>query len=76
MKFRYHRGGYEDSMSTEIIVNSKAELLQHINAGRHIQKIEDVTFEHIGVDPRNGWNTHYVLLIGGGVIGMSDGILE
>lgn len=76
MKFRYHRGGYEDSMSTEISVNTKAELLRHINTGRHIQKIEDIVFEHVGVDDRNGWNTHYVLRIDGGVIGMSDGILE
>jgi len=79
MKFREHRGQYEDSMATEVEVKDFPALLTHlqgllsmfptappVNAGT-------VTIApYYGVDPRNGWDTHIVVLKDYGVMGFTD----
>lgn len=67
-------------METEINVNSVDEIKQHLNKlwkdmGR---TVEEIKFEYVCIDIRNGWNTYYVLQRLNGdkdytVAGMSDG---
>lgn len=81
-KYIHHRGGYEDSMSTAVEVDSKDVLLNHLNRGvapGYPMEVSDVEFEHKGIDDRNGWDTYYVTAMAFGercVIGMIDGIVQ
>ncbi len=87
MKYRSHRGSLSDSMETEVEVNTLEELIAHINSlnndfdEKFSGKVEELKFEHVGMDERIGWDTYYVLVkglypsqgIGFVVAGMSDG---
>lgn len=81
MKFREHRGGYDDSMATAVDVADRAALVAHIKgllapfdfrgdiaAGLHV-----AAYGSNQIDPRNGWHTHIVTLQDYGVLGFTDG---
>lgn len=75
MKFRFHRGGLDDSMKTQVLIFTEVHLKKHIE--KHIPSFKgDLQFKHIGFDDRIGWDTWYVLGDCFGekniVIGMAD----
>jgi hypothetical protein len=79
MKFRFHRGGYTESMATEVEVQSMQELRDHVVSKFSAVTPTDIRFEHTVFDSRNGWDTWYVIAKFGNnpedkevVIGMSD----
>lgn len=79
MKFREHRGSFEDSMQTEVHIKDREQLLQHLkNLLEPWPTAPPVTEDTVriepyyGVDPRNGWDTHLVYLKGYGVMGFTD----
>tara|TARA_R110000796_G_scaffold122806_2_gene237142 strand:+ start:132 stop:389 length:258 start_codon:yes stop_codon:yes gene_type:complete len=79
MRYREHKGGLAESLKTEIKIDSKFELLKHLNKQYNSfnKTISKLKFKHIGIDDRTGWNTYYVLIKLKGddyfsVIGMSD----
>lgn len=82
MKFRFHRGGYDKSMATEIHVSSREELIEAIQA--QIDKgmsfpVEEIKFDYAGFDDRCNWDTWHVSIKwpfewNWGVVGMSDGV--
>jgi hypothetical protein len=63
MKFRFHRGGFEESMATTIEVSSMAELQIHIHThwADRVDPPHNIRFEHYIYDPRNGWDTWLVM---------------
>lgn len=76
MLFRFHRGGFAESMATVVEVSSKCELIDVINKTNTSMVVSDVTFSHYGVDDRCGWDTFYVCNQDGHCIGMSNGAFE
>jgi hypothetical protein len=83
MKFREHRGGFEDSMSTTVEVSDRAALMAHFRKLAEpwptFPPITDDTVHiesYYGIDERNGWDTHIVTLDGYGVLGFTDGPVE
>jgi hypothetical protein len=85
VKFREHRGGYDDSMATAVDVADRAALVAHvktllapfcwagnIEAGLRIAAYGDARGRPYK-DPRNGWLTHVVTLKDYGVLGFTDG---
>jgi hypothetical protein len=81
MKFRYHRGGLDDSLKTTINVDSEQDLINHMNSKySHMgATVEEIDFYHVGFDERINWDTYYVSCRLKGesewfVAGMSDGI--
>lgn len=76
MKYRDHRGGYKESMETVQEVKSVQDIKNHLVS--IYGEIQDIRFEHVLVDDRNGWDTYYVLMSPDGEnyhpIGMTDGI--
>lgn len=68
MKFRWHRGSYEESMATVQTFSSRAELEKIVGG--------PVTLKDYGLrrlDRRNGWDTWIVLNAEGDAVGMTDG---
>jgi hypothetical protein len=73
-KFRWHRGGYAESMATVVPAKNMADLRTiYENSGLEPRWIEIVVEPYCGVDRRNNWNTH-VVKVNGGVIGFTDGM--
>ena len=73
-KFRSHRGGFEESMSTVVEVSNIDELLAHINKSRRSNdEIHSVNLSYSAYDSRNGWDTYYVSIPGEGVVGFING---
>ena len=71
--FRWYRETLADSMNTVISFLSYEELLTHVRCALHEQNpaINQLTFEHGGMDDRIGWDTWYVC-VDGKCIGMSN----
>lgn len=65
MKFRFHRGGLEESMKTVVEVKSIVDLARILDCPSKIE------FEHIGMDDRINWDTYYVIA-DNMIVGMSD----
>ena len=63
MKYRDHKGGLSASLETTREILSINELKEHLNSFfKHYGKeVEEIKFEHIGIDERTGWDTFYVL---------------
>jgi hypothetical protein len=65
-KFRYHRGGYAESMATEVPCANVLELFALVGT-------EDIIIRpYGGIDQRNGWDT-YIVLVSGSPVGFTDG---
>lgn len=80
MKFRFHRGGFTESMATAVEVNSMAELQAHIQSQYADANIPPtnirIEFYHPN-DPRSGWGETWLVVGTFGVngdipIGMSN----
>ena len=75
-KFRQHRGGYAESMATVVDAGTLADVEQIVNgflSGPSTKGRVEVKPYSSGVDSRNGWDTHVVLL-DGSVVGFTDGM--
>jgi hypothetical protein len=82
MKFRFHRGGLDESMATAVDIEpTKVAITKHCNAQYtgsastrpmvyHAQYIEVKPY---GFDSRINWDTYIVTMSGYGVIGFTDG---
>ena len=73
MKFREHRGGYEDSLKTTVEVNNKDSLcllLQNIFNTRI--KPQDISINYYALDQRGWGDTFTVVLRNVGVVGYLD----
>ena len=66
MKFRFHRGGFKESMETTIEVKDIEELAEALEFPK------EIVFQPCGIDERNGWDTFYVIA-DDKIVGMSDG---
>lgn len=71
-KFRWHRGGYEESMATVVPVRSKSELVTIILDSFLFPENHIEIKPYSGIDPRNGWDTHLVS-VNGKAVGFTDG---
>ena len=60
MKFREHRGGFEESMATAKEFSSMKELLDCI-AEQWNNTIVALHMKYYGIDDRNNWDTFLVL---------------
>lgn len=69
-KFRWHRGGYEESMATVQKCHCMDELEYILKTGGFYGKID--VLKYCGTDPRNGWDT-YLVLVDGEPVGFADG---
>lgn len=80
MRFRFHRGGLDESLKTTTEVQNKEELLDHINAFDFC-KIVEIKFEYYANDPR-AWGDTWIVMkrMNGtdnwGVAGFSDGTFD
>lgn len=75
MKFREHRGSYEESMATVIEVESLADVERLM--AQEIGWLGPIVCELYCFDSRNNWNTWIVTLEnGGGILGFSNGELK
>lgn len=80
IKFRFHRGGFDDSMKTVVHIETMGELIDVIT--KYGGSFYDLKFDdREAYDTRNGWNTRDVLIKTSEnshwtVIGQSDGILN
>jgi hypothetical protein len=73
-KFRWHRGGYAESMATVVPAKNMADLRTiYENSGLEPRWITIVVEPYCGIDRRNNWNTH-VVKVNGSVIGFTDGM--
>ncbi len=75
-KFRQHRGGYTESMATAVDASTLADLERIVGeflAGPSTKGRITVRSYSRGYDPRNGWDTHLVML-DNNVVGFSDGM--
>ncbi len=59
-KFRFHRGGYEDSMSTCVTLDNVADLERLVSEAYGLDIPLTFKFECQGLDRRNGWKTYLV----------------
>ncbi len=71
MRFREHRGGLIDSMSTVVEVGDTAMALRRYLNGISIPEGE-IEIKPYMFDKRIGWDTHIVTMKGYGVIGFTD----
>lgn len=64
MKFRKHRGGYDDSMATTVEIPATIEALRNevakIGSDNYHPELSGLR-AYGGVDQRNGWDTYIVL---------------
>lgn len=79
MNYRDHKGSLSDSVETIRWIDSIEKLKNHLNMfyNKFGKSVEEIKFEHIGIDKRIGWDTYYVLQRFEGeseftVAGMSD----
>lgn len=80
MKYRDHKGGYEESMQTEREVYSLDELEEYLT-NKYKKIVAEIRYSSPIFDPRNGWDTRIVSMRFEGeqnfhVAGMSDGELK
>lgn len=77
MKFRFHHGGLDDSMSTVVEIEPTLyALTTHINKSYPGIEKECLQVYPYGYDERINWNTHIVHSTQDGVIGFTDGPLD
>lgn len=66
MLFRFHRGGFTESMQTTVEVKSMDELIDVIGFPH------EITFENPYKDNRNDWEQNWYVMVDGKPIGMSN----
>lgn len=83
VKFREHKGSYEDSMATAVEVEGWPGLLAHLQElAWHWPSMPPVDAQTVqiqpyyGIDHRNGWDTYIVSLHNYGVMGFTDGPVD
>jgi hypothetical protein len=69
-QFRFHRGGYEESMATTVNVNSMQDLAKFTEYP--VERLTVKRYDPPFIDRRNGWDT-YLVLFDGQAVGMTDG---
>lgn len=77
MRYREHRGGLAESLSTTQEFDCVESIMNHVSqcAASNGIKAESVNFKDIGFDHRTGWNTFQVSVVQRGqsfVMGHSD----
>lgn len=65
MKFRKHRGSIEDSMRTQIEINSMEELIDYIEEDFKIfnRKVTSIKFKYMGFDERVNQESYNVIAL-------------
>jgi len=83
VKFREHRGGFDESMATVVEVADRAALLEHmrklLQSYPSAPPVTDETVDivsYYGIDQRNGWDTYIVILKDYGPFGFTDSPAE
>ena len=61
MKYRPHKGGFDESMKLVVEVNSEKELKAIIEKNYELL-VHEIEIEPYCYDPRNMWDTHIVLV--------------
>lgn len=71
--FRWHRGSLSESMETIREFESYADLLRFVQEDMEAWNVSvtALTFEHSGIDDRNGWDT-WIVMQDGHCIGMTN----
>lgn len=75
MKFRFHRGGLEESLATVVEFNSKEELQKIIEESLE-RKLPPIECKFYTYDKRINWNTFIISAEGYGMLGFTDGLLD
>lgn len=60
MKYRPHKGGFDESMELTIEVNTLEELRKEIE--KDYGKFDEITIGYYCYDPRNMWETYIVTI--------------
>ena len=61
IRFRFHRGGFEDSMSTCVDIDTIEDIEALIAEAYGYEPPLEFIFEPRGIDVRNGWDTHLIM---------------
>ncbi len=65
MKYRDHRGGFEESMKTVQVGLNADAILKHVHktfSFFNLIEVDAIKFKYVGLDHRNEWNTYNVLM--------------
>jgi len=77
VKFREHRGLFEDAMKTVVEVADRTALIEHLRKvyddGMPMPDLEKMVIEYYCYDDRIGWDTYIIYVKNYGVLGFSDG---
>lgn len=77
MKFRKHRGSFEDSMATALEVETIQDIKKAL--AEDFINVEELRLEDPFHDVRNGWNTYTVIALINNkwcAVGFTNGIIE
>jgi hypothetical protein len=83
MKFRYHRGGFAESMATQVEIEPTIEALRKVLTDNFAALVQDdsvvldppvVKPYSDNLDERNGWKQTNIVLLAGTPIGFTDEI--
>lgn len=75
IKFRFHRGGLEESMETIIEVKDLNEIVKFLKAKEPGAYVGFLSCKYYGFDDRINWDT-WIVLDDGYPLGFSDGELK
>lgn len=78
-QFRFHRGGYAESMATVVPAKTMDDLLAIYKGSLSEEpgSLDLTVVPYSGIDKRNNWDTHVVQVrdcLNGGVVGFTDGM--
>ena len=75
MRFREQRGGLNESLTTVVNLNGRADLIAYLTRLLNPVPVssEDVIVKAYGFDDRIGWDTYVVSVRNYGVVGFIDG---
>lgn len=73
IKYREHRGSFEESMDTVVDVSDMEDLIKYIkNKQPYLDTSKNIEIEYYGIDYRNNWIT-FMVTVDGKVAGFTDG---
>ncbi|MFA7717490.1 MAG: hypothetical protein WC875_02150 [Candidatus Absconditabacterales bacterium] len=81
--YRDHRGGLDESLETTRTIKTVEDIKSHLNETLSVfgKQVDSISFKHLGLDTRTGWDTYNVIMKYKGekgefVAGMTNGIPE
>lgn len=75
-RFRWQRGGLEESLATTVDVRTLVELSDLVHTATECPGRVSVAPYYPRIDVRTGWLETHVVTMGGQAVGFTDGPLE